>query len=175
MTLSGIKKINIFQINDITTGLIYNDRSNQGPITFNQFDWSTMALKDMQLRRSVQMKSFPICTPFMDIDNKLKLLFTLEESYLNTFEVREQVDYITRFNAERTPKQLYRSSEKFFSQFVAANNKTELFLYGGQVNDEILDGIYKYSQVTKLWMKVGTMIFPRASHVVIPVQGLSCP
>ena len=81
MTLSGIKKINIFQINDITTGLIYNDKNNERVITFNQFDWSTMALKDMQLRRSVQMKSFPICTPFMDIDNKLKLLFTSASHY----------------------------------------------------------------------------------------------
>ena len=62
-----------------------------------------------------------------------------------------------------------------FGQLVSINNKTELLLYGGQINDKIYDAIYKFSPVTKIWMKIAKMIFPRAAHTVTPVQGLSCP
>jgi hypothetical protein len=37
-----------------------------------------------------------------------------------------------------------------------------------------MDGIYKFSSATKLWMKIGKMMFPRVGHKVIPVQGLDC-
>jgi len=62
-----------------------------------------------------------------------------------------------------------------FGRLVSVNNQTELLLYGGQINNKIFDGIYKFSPVTRLWMKVGKMIFPRAAHTVTPVQGLTCP
>jgi hypothetical protein len=125
--------------------------------------------------RYTTIQYFPLCTVFRDKDNNLNLFITAKDGVLHTLEVNSNVLNFKN-TQQRFPKELYKNSERSsFSQLVAANNKTELFLYGGQVNDEILDGIYKYSQVTKLWMKVGTMIFPRASHVVIPVQGLSCP
>ncbi len=75
------------------------------------------------------------------------------------------------------PSGFYSSenSHGTFSQIVAVHNKTELILYGGMYYAELSDVIYKYSQVTKHWMKVGKMLFPRAAHVVLPVNGLSCP
>ncbi len=73
------------------------------------------------------------------------------------------------------PIETEKQSPLTFCQLVSINNKTELLLYGGQINDKIFDGIYKFSLVTKIWMKVGKMIFPRAAHTVTPVQGLTCP
>ena len=117
-------------------------------------------------------KSYPICTTFNDADNKLNLMYMAANGYLSAIGIE---DFSSREGLTQLPKKMDRGSESSFSQLVAANNKTELFLYGGQVGEEILDGIYKYSLTTKLWTKVGTMIHPRASHTVLPVQGLSCP
>ena len=58
---------------------------------------------------------------------------------------------------------------------VAVNNKTELFLYGGQLHNVNLDAIWRYSPATKFWMMVSKMKFARAGHTVTPVHGLDCP
>jgi hypothetical protein len=75
----------------------------------------------------------------------------------------------------KLPMEVEFNAALSFGRLVSVNNKTELLLYGGQINDKIFDGIYKFSPVTKLWMKVGKMIFPRAAHTVTPVQGITCP
>ena len=62
-----------------------------------------------------------------------------------------------------------------FSQLVSVSNRSELILYGGQINEVIIDGIWKFFVASKRWMKIGTMVFPRAAHTVIPVRGITCP
>ena len=62
-----------------------------------------------------------------------------------------------------------------YSQLLSIKNGSELLLYGGQIGNQIFDGIYKYMSASNTWLQVGKMKFPRAAHVVVPVQGLSCP
>ena len=126
---------------------------------------------------SLSLTSYPICTVFKTTDNIAKLIFSNENANTMLLQIQDSYRLNSYNNNEndmygpRLPKNLNYA----FTQLVAVNNKTELFLYGGQVQDEIMDGIWRYSPTTKLWMLVGRMKFPRAGHTVTPVKGLRCP
>ena len=167
-----------FQVNDLITGFTevqYRSRYND-LLYLHLFDWSTMSseMKSSSISSSdYWTKSYPICTTFNDADNKMNLMYMATNGYLSAIGIK---DFSSANGLTQLPKNMDRNSDtSSFSQLIAANNKTELFLYGGQVGDDILDGIYKYSLTTNLWTKINTMIHPRASHVVLPVHGLSCP
>ena len=77
--------------------------------------------------------------------------------------------------SDRLPEEIGKSNGLAFSQLLTVNNGTELLLYGGQIGNQIFDGIYKFYFASKTWLQVGKMKFPRSAHVVIPVHNLSCP
>ena len=171
-------------MSDTKTGFLYSQfdsRNWRSAQYLAVFDWSTMSKEELVVEDKnyqnyysnnndyYQPKPFPTCTLFRngsDVDN----LFA-------TLQARNQIIQVQN-TAKSNPESTFTGlpySNVDFGQLVAANNKTELLLYGGKLNEVLLDGIYRYSTVTKLWALVGRMKFPRASHVVIPVQGLSCP
>ena len=77
--------------------------------------------------------------------------------------------------SEKIPMEFEQRQGLIYSQLLSIKNGSELLLYGGQIGDQIFDGIYKFMSASSAWLRVGKMKFPRAAHVVIPVQGLSCP
>ena len=77
--------------------------------------------------------------------------------------------------SEKLPMESDQSQGLSYSQLLSIKNGSELLLYGGQIGDQIFDGIYKFISSSKTWLRVGKMKYPRAAHVVVPVQGLSCP
>ena len=152
---------------------VYNRNYNGFEVTLHVFDWSTMASERKVFTTSNSYpESYPICTTYTDDDNKVKVVYTTGRGSFSYFDLE---DLSSQTRLTELPTNMKRSLENSFGQLVATNSKTELLHYGGQSGEEILDGIYKYSLATKLWTKVGTMIHPRASHAVLPVQGLSCP
>ena len=77
--------------------------------------------------------------------------------------------------SDKLPEEIGKSNGLAFSQLLSVNNGNELLLYGGQIGNQIFDGIYKFYFASKTWLQVGKMKFPRSAHVVIPVHDLSCP
>jgi hypothetical protein len=87
------------------------------------------------------LSSFPVCTVYRD-DNILKLMIANRgQGTPIVFLLQDPVKYINEA-FPRFPHNLYYTSGNSgpidgFSQLVAANNMTELILYGGKVNDDL--------------------------------------
>jgi len=82
------------------------------------------------------LSSFPICTVYRE-NNILKLM--IANRGLSTpfgFQLQDPVKFIINEAFPRFPHNLFTGSSIDFSQLVATNNMTELFLYGGKFNDE---------------------------------------
>jgi hypothetical protein len=62
------------------------------------------------------------------------------------------------------------------AKLVAVNGNTELIFYES-ANSAIPHpkGIWKFSQVSNAWTKLGEMLTDRTSFSALPVAGLSCP
>jgi len=60
-------------------------------------------------------------------------------------------------------------------QMIAANGNTELIFYESVFNAVTLCGIWKFSQVTNAWTKIGEMLEGRGYFSALPAVGLSCP
>jgi hypothetical protein len=120
---------------------------------------------------------YPVCSLYNDLNGNAKLLVTVENGKLYHFNISGTVEFdkITDSNFPHSLYSIDSTYQRPFTAIVSAHDKTDLFLYGGQTDYEMFDGIYQYSQLTRLWAKVGKMFSPRASHTVIPVRGLSCP
>ena len=95
--------------------------------------------------------------------------------YLVNIELYEGRESSWSETSEKLPMESDQSQGLSYSQLLSIKNGSELLLYGGQIGDQIFDGIYKFMSASKTWLRVGKMKFPRAAHVVVPVQGLSCP
>jgi hypothetical protein len=55
-------------------------------------------------------------------------------------------------------------------KLVPINDGSELLMYGGNYRSEIM----KYSSLKNSWEKVKSMLGPKSSLVVLPVENLSC-
>ena len=70
-----------------------------------------------------------------------------------------------------TLAQLPPNTRTLFSpKLVPINDSTELLMYGGNSRSEIM----KYSSLKNSWEKVKSMLGPKSSLVVLPVDDLSC-
>jgi hypothetical protein len=60
-------------------------------------------------------------------------------------------------------------------QMIAVNGNTELILYESSSSVDNPKGIWKYSQVTNLWTKIGEMMTDKCCFSALAVEGLICP
>jgi hypothetical protein len=62
-----------------------------------------------------------------------------------------------------------------YPQMIAVNGNTELILYETADSSGSPKGIWKFSQVTNTWTKLGEMLQARGYFSALPVEGVSCP
>jgi hypothetical protein len=60
-------------------------------------------------------------------------------------------------------------------QMISVNGNYELIFYESSASTGHLQGIWKYTTLTGTWTKIGSMLNPRGSFNVLPVDGVSCP
>jgi hypothetical protein len=58
---------------------------------------------------------------------------------------------------------------------IAVNGNTELILYESSSSVDNPKGIWKFSQVTNLWTKIGEMMTEKSSFSALAVDGIICP
>ena len=63
----------------------------------------------------------------------------------------------------------------FGPQMIAINGNTELILYESSSSVDNPKGIWKFSQVTNLWTKIGKMMTDKCCFSALAVEGISCP
>jgi hypothetical protein len=63
----------------------------------------------------------------------------------------------------------------FGPQMIAINGNTELILYESSSSVDNPKGIWKFSQVTNLWTKIGKMMTDKCCFSALAVEGLNCP
>jgi hypothetical protein len=61
------------------------------------------------------------------------------------------------------------------SQMIAINGNIELIYYESACADGAPTGIWKFSQVTNAWIRIGNMLQSRCYFSALPVAGVSCP
>ena len=177
-----------FQIDDTKTGHIdyragsYNSYNNyrNGPTGgfISILDWSTMTHTMSEVTSRNFYKTHQACAVLRVKDHNVQLAMTSGTTKfgmsLISIDTRSGSNVWTE-PSTKLPMEIGLQEGLGFGQLLAINNGTELLLYGGQVQGQIFDGIYKYFPISQTWMKVGKMLFPRSAHAVIPVHGLSCP
>jgi hypothetical protein len=60
-------------------------------------------------------------------------------------------------------------------QMIAINGNTELILYESSSSVDNPKGIWKFSQVTNLWTKIGEMMTDKCCFSALAVDGIICP
>jgi hypothetical protein len=60
-------------------------------------------------------------------------------------------------------------------QMISVNGNSELILYESAFSSGSPKGIWKFSQVTNSWTKLGEMLQARGYFSALPVEGVSCP
>jgi hypothetical protein len=63
----------------------------------------------------------------------------------------------------------------FGPQMIAINGNTELILYESSSSVDNPKGIWKFSQVTNLWTKIGEMMTDKCCFSALAVDGIICP
>ncbi len=58
---------------------------------------------------------------------------------------------------------------------IAVNGDTELIYYDSRNGVGSPKGIWKFTEVTNTWTKLGEMLNGRASFSALPVDGFTCP
>ena len=142
---------------------------------FSTLHWSTMTIN--KHHRSYNRRSNAACALVKSTYDKQTVALTggANEFGLDLVEILEFDNSTTWLKiSERLPDELNQSTGLTFSQLLSINKGTELLLYGGQIGNQIFDGIYKFDFASKTWLQVGKMKFSRSAHVVIPVDALTC-
>ncbi len=62
----------------------------------------------------------------------------------------------------------------YSSQMIAVNRSSELIFYESMGSLGNPKGIWKFSQVTNAWTKIGEMLISRGYFSALPVEGVSC-
>ena len=180
-----------FQMNEIKTGHIeflpdpaYMRNYGYSEAVVNAhiyiMDWSTMTTTLTGTMRIGTKHSNQTCALMKVTNETLQLAMTGGSSKLGHYLVNlEPSGTIKSWSAasDRLPMEINNIPIQglSYSQLLSIKNGSELLLYGGQIGEQIYDGIYKFMSASKTWLQIGKMKFPRAAHVVIPVQGLLCP
>jgi hypothetical protein len=179
----------ILQIDETKTGHIdyragsinswsHNNYRSQSSGFFSILDWSTMTYTMTEVTSRNSLRTHQSCAVLKAKDQSIQLAMTSGTTKFGLSMIN--LDTMTGSNVwieppSKLPMEIGQQEGLGFGQLLAINNGTELLLYGGQIQDKIFDGIYKFFPASNTWMRVGKMMFPRAAHVVIPVHGLSCP
>ena len=69
----------------------------------------------------------------------------------------------------------FPSGSGYGRQMLSVKGGSELIFYEFDWTSPFAKGIWRFSQVTGSWTKVGEMILARGNFVVLPVDGLACP
>ncbi len=167
-----------FQINEIKTGIISGKATRyHEAASLYTMDWSTMT-NTFTGAIHADIHSNHACTVIKIINDTIKLAMTGGPHQFGHYLVKVGpsggLEPWSK-TSESLPMEFLKSQGLSYSQLLSIKNGSELLLYGGQIGDQIFDGIYKFMAASKTWLQVGKMKFARAAHVVIPVQGLSCP
>ena len=170
---------NFFQISEIRTGL-FDFPIDESPESafLNIIDWSTMTSTIYEIANPIKRYN-QACAVVKSNNETIQLAMTggagkFGHDLLN-IDLYTGLESSWSESSEKLPMESYESQGLSYSQLLSIKNGSELLLYGGQIGDQIFDGIYKYLSASNTWLQVGKMMFPRAAHVVVPVQGLSCP
>ncbi len=62
-----------------------------------------------------------------------------------------------------------------YPKMISVNGNSELIFYEAYAMEGQPKGIWKYSALTGKWTKIGSMLAPRGSFNVLPVESMSCP
>ncbi len=75
----------------------------------------------------------------------------------------------------KTLNSTFPLADGYGPQMIAINGNTELILYESSSSVDNPKGIWKFSQVTNLWTKIGEMMTEKSSFSALAVDGIICP
>ena len=83
------------------------------------------------------------------------------------------IDGTVKLVSDLLPTESENSFGLNHAQLVPINDGTEMVMYGGYQGDYQQE-IWKFTEETSSWTKIGDMLSPREEHVVLPVHGITC-
>jgi hypothetical protein len=75
----------------------------------------------------------------------------------------------------KTLNSTFPLADGYGPQMIAVNGNTELILYESSSSVDNPKGIWKFSQVTNLWTRIGEMLTEKSSFSALAVEGIICP
>ena len=69
----------------------------------------------------------------------------------------------------------FPSGSGYGRKMIPVKGGSELIFYEFDWTSAFAKGIWKYTQSTNTWAKIGEMILARNSFAVLPVDGMACP